>query len=147
MRLFRYHVALALRSLRRDTAVSLIMLLALALGDGVWSMSVAEKLRFEATEVTLSPSLHQVEILRPRDATSVFADGAHANPYLAPSAIELRTQQSYPELRRLAESAAPARQSAGIRAEVQVRGPRDEGATPAVKVARFTNADFFSMFE
>jgi putative ABC transport system permease protein len=145
MRLFRYHVALALRSLRRDTAVSLIMLLALALGDGVWSMSVAEKLRFEAAEVALSPSLHQVEILRPRDATSVFADGARGNPYLAPSAIGMRTQQSYPEMRRLAQSTVPARQSAGIRAEVQIAGPG--GAAPVVKVARFTNADFFSMFE
>lgn len=144
MRLFRYHVALALRSLRRDTTVSLIMLLALALGDGVWSMSVAEKLRFEAAEVALSPSLHQVEILRPRDATSVFTDGAHAKPYLAPSAIAMRTQQSYPEMRRLAQSTVPARQNAGIRAEVQIAAP---GGAPAVKVARFTNADFFSMFE
>jgi putative ABC transport system permease protein len=143
MRLFRYHVTLALRTLRRDTAVSMVMLVALALGDGVWSMSVAEKLRFEAAEVALSPSLHQVEILRPRGATSVFGDGAHANPYLAPSAIEMRTQQSYPEMRRLAQSVAPARQSAGIRAEVLV----GSGAHPVVKVARFTNADFFSMFE
>jgi putative ABC transport system permease protein len=144
MRLFGYHVQLALRSLRRDPAVSLVMLLALAMGDGVWGLSVAEQLRFKGVGVNLSPTLHQVEILRPRGADAVFDDGAATNPYLAPRAILARTQQSYPDMRRLATSAAPARGSPGIRAEVVVRGPAG-GA--AVRMARFTNAAFFSMFE
>ena len=78
-----------------------------------------------------------------RDATSVFADGA-ASPALAPVAIELRTQQSLAELRTLAQSHVPARRSAGIRAEVVVRGP---GGAPAARMARFTETAFFTMFE
>jgi putative ABC transport system permease protein len=144
MRLFGYHVKLALLSLRRDPAVSLVMLAALALGNGVWGLSVAQQLRFQGAGVRLSPTLHQVEVLRPRDANGVFADGAPTNPYLAPTAIQMRTQQSYGDMRRLAASAAPARQSPGIRAEVAVRGP---AGTTDVRMARFTSADFFSMFE
>ena len=143
MRLFGYHVGLAWRSLRRDPVVSAIMLVALALGNGVWWMSLAEYIRFSAWDIPLAQTLHQVEILHPRDASAVFADGARDNPYLAPRAIQERTQLSYPELQRLQASAAPARQSAGFRAEVVVRGPDGIGA---VKIARFTNRAFFSMF-
>ncbi|MDB4980008.1 MAG: peptide transporter permease [Myxococcales bacterium] len=142
--LFPYHVRLAAKSLRRDPGVTLVMLLALALGDGVWAMSAAEQLRFDGHDVALPPTLYQVELLRPRDATSVFVDGAAANPYLAPRAILSRTKQSYPEMQRLAASEAPARLSPGIRAEVLVRGPTGDAD---VRVARFTTSAFFSMFE
>ena len=143
MRLFGYHVRLALRSLRRDPGVSLVMLLALALGDGIWTLSATEQLRFEGAGIHLAPTLHQVEVLRPRDGNAVFTDG-FANPYLAPHAILRRTEQAYPDLRRLATSTAPARQSPGVRAEVIVRAP---GRAAEVRMARFTTADFFSMFE
>ena len=144
MRLFGYHVGLAWRSLRRDPVVSAIMLVALALGNGVWWMSLAEYIRFSAWDIPLAPTLHQVEILHPRDASAVFADGARENPYLAPRAIQERTQLSWPELGRLQASTAPARQSAGVRAEVVVRGPDGAGV---VNIARFTNRAFFSMFD
>jgi putative ABC transport system permease protein len=143
MRLFGYHVRLALRSLRRDPFVSLVMLVALALGDGIWDLSVTEQLRFNGAGVHLAPTLHQVEVLRPRDGNAVFTDG-FANPSLAPHALLRRTQQAYPDMRRLAASTAPARQSPGIRAEVVVRGP---AGAAEVRMARFTTADFFSMFE
>jgi putative ABC transport system permease protein len=146
MRLFGYHVRLALRSLRREPVVSAVMLVALALGNGVWSMSMAQQLRFEGYEVALAPSLHQVEVLRPRDASAVFDAGARENPYLAPRAIQERTQQSYPDARALAASAVPVRQSLGIRSEVVVERP-DDARGAVVKMARFTNAAFFSMFE
>jgi putative ABC transport system permease protein len=150
MRLFGYHVRLALRSLRREPVVSAVMLVALALGNGVWSMSMAQQLRFEGYEVALAPSLHQVEVLRPRDASAVFDDSARENPYLAPRAIQERTQQSFPDARALAGSAAPARQSLGIRSEVLLDRPHeapDDARGPLVKMARFTDAAFFSMFE
>src|SRR5262249_24477849 len=106
--------------------------------------SVAEQLRFKGVGVELPPTLHQVEILRPRGRDAVFDDGAAMNPYLAPRAILARTQQSYPEMQRLAQSAAPARGGAGIRAQVAVRRV---GGAAEVRIARFTNAAFFSMFE
>jgi len=55
-----------------------------------------------------------------------------------------RTQISYPEWRRLAESRVPDRRSAGIRSEVIVRAPE---AAARMRVARFTDADFFALFE
>jgi putative ABC transport system permease protein len=56
-----------------------------------------------------------------------------------------RTQQSWPEVRTLAGSRVPTRQSLGVRAEVLVR--REGVAAPASRMARFTNAAFFGMFE
>ena len=81
--------------------------------------------------------------LRPRDSNSVFSDGAESNPYMVPTDILSRTQISYPEYQKLARIASPARQSAAIRSEVVVRGPARRAET---RVARFTDAAFFSMF-
>ncbi len=144
MSLLGYHVRLAVRSLRRDPGVALVMWLSLALGNSVWALAAAEQLRFDGRDVSLSPTLHQVEVLRPRDANAVFEDGAAGNPYLAPVAIHARTMHTYAEGQALASSGVPARQSTGIRAEVVVRGP--EGGAEA-RVARFTNAAFFGMFD
>lgn len=144
MNLFPYHLLLAARSLRRDSATSAIMLLALALGAGIWSLAITQYVRFNAYEVKLRPTLHQVEILRPHDANAVFMAMARDNPYMAPTAVFGRTQLSYPEYRLLAQSQAPAAQSAGIRAEVVVRS---SNAVAQTRMARFTDAAFFSLFE
>lgn len=143
MALFFYHLGLAARSLRRDPLITVIMLAALALGGGIWSVAVSQYVRFQGYEIDLVPTLFQVEIRRPQDHNSVFVDW-HDNPYYEPTAIMARTQISYPELQRLASSRVPARRSAGIRAEVIVRAP---GAAACMRVARFTDRDFFSMFE
>jgi putative ABC transport system permease protein len=144
MTLLPYHVRLAAKSIRRAPVVSFVMFAALALADGLWSVAVGQYVRFQAWEINLAPTLHQVEILRPQSPASVFERGAGSNTYLATPAIMSRTQLSYPEARALEQSQAPARQSSGIRAEVLVRGPSGS-AVP--RIARFTNETFFSMFQ
>ena len=104
MRLLRYHVRLAARSLARNPVVSLIMLLALALGNGTWAIAVAQYVRFRAWNLHLPPTLHHVEVLRPRDANALFADGAPGSPYLAQTSIMSRNHLSWDEARRLAGS-------------------------------------------
>jgi putative ABC transport system permease protein len=145
MGLLRYHVRLAARSLARNPVVSLIMLLALALGNGTWAIAVAQYVRFRAWDLHLSPTLHHVEVLRPRDANALYADGASGSPYLAHTSILGRNQHSWGETRRLAGSRVPVRRSDGVRSEVLVRGP--DAPHPTARMARFTNAEFFSMFE
>jgi putative ABC transport system permease protein len=143
MRLLSYHLRLAWLGLRRDPGLALVMLVALALSNAVWTMAVSQYVRFGAFEVQVAPTLHQVEILRPRGSTSVFSDGAALDPYLSPTSILERTQHTWAECKRLGESRVPARASDGVRADVLVRGP--EGA-PDVRVGRFTNAGFFDLF-
>ena len=53
MRLLRYHVRLAAKSLARNPVVSLVMLLALALGNGTWAIAVAQYVRFRAWDLHL----------------------------------------------------------------------------------------------
>jgi putative ABC transport system permease protein len=145
VKLFLYHLRLAALSLRRNWVISAIMLLALAMGNGVWSIAVGQWIRFQGVETPLSPSLHQVEIIRPRDANSFFDDSAPRNPYLAAPAIMRRTQLSWSEARRLAASHVPVRQTLGARAEVLARRA-GAGEPPEARMARFTNAAFFGMF-
>jgi putative ABC transport system permease protein len=145
VRLFGYHLRLAAKSLARNRVVSLVMLLALALGNGTWAIAVAQYVRFRAWDLSLPPTLNHVEILRPRDANALYADGAAGSPYLAQTSILGRNLHSWAEARALASSHVPTRRSDGVRAEVLVRGP---GAPqPITRMARFTDAAFFSMFE
>jgi putative ABC transport system permease protein len=146
VKLFVYHARLALLSLRRRWAISLVMLVALAMGNGVWSIAVGQWIRFQGFETQLAPSLHQVEIVRPRDANAFFLDSSSANPYLTAPALLARTQKSWSEAIQLAASTVPARQSLSARAEVLVRRA-DGGEAPAPRTARFTDATFFAMFE
>src|SRR3954469_229496 len=110
--LVSYHLRLAAKSLRRDPAMTALMLVALAMGAGVWSIAVTQYTRFYALHIGLDPALHQVEVLRPQDATSVVTDGAATDIRLAPISLILRTHVSYPDYRRLAGSAIPRRESA-----------------------------------
>jgi putative ABC transport system permease protein len=143
MKLLPYHVRLAAKSLRRAPVVSLIMFSALALADGLWSVAMGQYVRFQAWEIRLAPTLHQVELLRPDSPAGVFGAGTATTTYLATPAIMSRTQLSYPESRVLEQSTAPAAQSSGVRAQVLVRGP---SGPATARVARFTNETFFSMF-
>lgn len=143
MKLLPYHVRLAAKNLARAPVVSLIMFAALALADGLWSVAMGQYVRFQAWEIRLPASLHQVELLRPDSPATAFVEGATTNTYLATPAIMSRTQLSYPESRVLEQSQAPAAQSSGVRAQVLVRGPSGPTTT---RVARFTNETFFSMF-
>jgi putative ABC transport system permease protein len=143
MSLFLYHLRLAARSLRRDPVVTIIMLAALTLADGIWSVAVSQYVRFEGHGIELPPTLHQVEVLRAPDANAAFAEGAAANPYFEATDILSRTHVSYPENQRLAASRIPARRSASIRSQVIVRR---HNMPASVRMARFTDVDFFSMF-
>jgi len=143
MFLFPYHVRLAAGSLRREPAMSVLILLALSIGAGIWSVAVTQYAHYYSLRVTLDPALHQVEILRPNDVLATFVDGVATDAALTPMSLLARTHVSYPEYRRLAGTGIPRRESAGIRSEVIVRLP---SGAPGVRIARFTNADFFSMF-
>jgi putative ABC transport system permease protein len=144
MFLFPYHLRLAARSLRRDPAMSALMLLALGMGAGVWSIAVTQYTRFYAVHIPLTPTLHQVEILRAGGPETAFSDGARSDVGLASIALVLRTRISYPEYRQLAGSGIPSRENVGIRGQVLVRPP---GGGLSVRIARFTDASFFSMFD
>jgi putative ABC transport system permease protein len=144
VRLFPYHMRLAARSLRRDLSMSVVMLIALAVGTGFWTLSVTQYLRFRGVGVRLPPTLHQPEILRARDANAIFAEGVPRNVYYAPTSLFARTQVSYPDYQKLAAIGIPSQQCAGVRAEAIVRAP---GVPARERNVRFTQAAFFAMFQ
>lgn len=144
MSLFPYHLRLAAKSLRRDLWMSAVMLIALAVGTGFWTLSVTQYLRFRGVGLGLPATLHQTEILRARDANAIFPEGVSRNVYYAPTSLFARTQVSYPDYKTLAAIGVASRQCAGIRAEAIVRA----GSLPArERNVRFTQAAFFSMFQ
>lgn len=140
MTLFPYHVKLAAIGLRRDAWMSLLMCLSLAVGAGIWSVAVTEFVHFYGLDQRFSSTLHHVEWLRPRDVNAVE---------LAPhgfdeATLQARSLLSLPEYRRLQAAPAGVHQAAGIRSEVVVQRP---GQAAGAWVARFTNADFFRLFD
>lgn len=144
MRLFPYHLRLAAKSLRRDLGMSVVMLIALAVGTGFWTLSVTQYMRFRGVGLRLPATLHQTEILRPRDANAIFPEGVPRNVYYTPTSLFTRTQVSYPDYQKLAGIGGADLQCAGVRAEVIVRAA---GVPARERDVRFTQAAFFSMFE
>ena len=138
--LFAYHVKLAAIGLRRDAWMSALMCLSLAMGAGIWSVAVAELVHFYGLDQRFSPTLHHVEWLRPRDLNAVALEPRG----FYESMLQARSLSSLPEYRRLESGTGGVRQAAGIRGEVVVQRP---GRAPGVGVARFTNADFFALFD
>jgi len=146
-RLLPYHVRLAAISLRRNPAMTLLMYASLALGAGVWSVTVTQYTRFNGSAESLSPTLHHVELAR-RSELSAAIDGQQAGRLrLAPLAVELRALASPDEVRRFVTDEVPARHAISMRGEVvlEAASPGGGGAA-AVRMARFANADFFALF-
>lgn len=144
-RLLPYHVRLAAISLRRNPTMTLLMYLSLTLGAGVWSVAVTQYTRFNGLAERLSPTLHHVELVRRSELTAAIDAQQAGRLRVAPLAIELRSLASPDEARLLVTDEVPARHAISMRGEVVLEAPAGRGA-PAVRMARFANADFFTLF-
>jgi len=146
-RLLPYHVRLAAISLRRNPTMTLLMYVSLALGAGVWSVAVTQYTRFNGFGERLSPTLHHVELVRPSELSAAIESQQAGRLRVAPLGIELRSLASPDEARLLVTDDVPARHAISIRGEVVLEAalPGGRGA-PAVRMARFANADFFTLF-
>jgi len=146
-RLLPYHLRLAAISLRRNPAMTLLMFVSLALGAGVWSVTVTQYTRFNGSAESLSPTLHHVELIR-RSELSAAIDAQQAGRLrVAPLAVELRALASPDEVRRFVTDEVPARHAISMRGEVVLEAPPPGGGgSPAIRMARFANADFFRLF-
>jgi putative ABC transport system permease protein len=142
--LLGYHLGLAARSLRRDPGLSATIVLVLAIAAGIFCTAVMHYLRTYRTVPGLAASLHQVEIVMPREGLEAAFTGSAA----APNILAARTRVSFPDARLLAGSGLPTRQATTFRSRVLVSGA---GAAPTgwparPRNARFANADFFDLF-
>jgi putative ABC transport system permease protein len=138
LRLGGYHVRLGLHSLRRDPALSLAMLLCLALGSGMWTGIVGFHLRERPFSDPLPPGLSQVELHHDTGLarfTGTRETGLHP-----------RLRVSFPEYQILAGSGIPARQAASFRSQLLVAPAGIPGAGPRIRHARFASADLFDLF-
>jgi putative ABC transport system permease protein len=134
----RYHLRLAIASLRRDRRLTIAVFLCLALGSGMWTMIVTHYRRSYPPAPDLPPGLHQVEIRHPRalevdKGTVAEGSGWHA-----------RTRVTFPEYELLAGSGIPTRQTGTYRTRLVVA--RDPAAPARMINVRFAGADFFGLF-
>jgi len=143
--LLPYHARLALRSLRRDPGLSATIVIVLALAAGIFCTAVMHYLRTYKTTASLSPTLHQIEIVASHDSLKAAFRGTSAEPNI----LAARERVSFPMRRLLASSGLPTLQSSSFRARVLVGdAPPGPGARPSAvpRNARFASADFFPMF-
>jgi putative ABC transport system permease protein len=146
-RLLPYHLRLAAIGLRRNRTMTLLMYVSLTLGAGVWSVAVTQYTRFNGFGERLSPTLHHVELVRRSELSDALESQRLGRLRVAPLGIELRSLASPDEARLLVTDEVPARHAVSMRAEVVLEAdlPGGRGA-PAVRMARFANADFFTLF-
>jgi putative ABC transport system permease protein len=140
-RLFAYHLALALRSLRRDPGLSTAIVAGLALATCTFGFMSIIHVRGHAPHPEYSRTLYQVELPHPGAYALPTTTTGFAAAMGAP--LARRTRVSLPEAQALSATDIPRRQTATFRARL-VAGPRGEAATLAY--VRFVNADFFAMF-
>jgi putative ABC transport system permease protein len=138
---FGYHLRLAVRSLRRDPALSAAILVALSVAASTWSFMSAIYVRGHAPHPEYSAGLHQVELPHPRAYPLAAASTGMAVALAAP--LGRRTRVTWREAQVLSGSGIPARQTATCRARLLVGRP---GQPPRRAPVRFVDADFFSMF-
>lgn len=139
--LLRYHLRLAVRSLRRDPGLSATIVVVLAVAAGIFCVAIMTYLRAYQEDGTLAPTLHHVEIAVPHDMLDAAFTGTNA----APNVIASRERTSFPMLRLLAGSGLAARQTSSFRTRLLVSD--DAGLLPLKpRNARFANADLFGMF-
>ena len=140
-RLLPYHVRLAVKSLRRDPGLSVTILVVMTVVAGIFCTGLLHYLRFYGRGPAVAPHLHHVEV----DVSARALMDAFHGTTAAPNAIAGRMRVSYPNYRLLAGSHIPPRETGTFRSRLIVRRPEHEaGMRP--QMARFVNADFFSMF-
>jgi putative ABC transport system permease protein len=135
---FRFHLHLALVSLRRDRRLTSAVVVCLALGSGVWTMVLTHYLRTYPPAPALSPGLHQVEIRHPQ--ALVVDDG----PATERGGWHARTRVTYPEYELLARSGVATRETGTYRARLMLAP--DVAAPAEIINCRFVSADFFGLF-
>jgi len=102
-RLLPYHLRLAAISLRRNPAMTLLMFVSLALGAGVWSVTVTQCTRFNGSAESLSPTLHHVELVRQSELSAAIDAQQAGRLRVAPLAVELCALASPDEVRHLVQ--------------------------------------------
>jgi putative ABC transport system permease protein len=140
MKLFAYHLRLALRSLARDPGYSLTMVFCLGVAGCFWALAITHYVRMYGPGVKGRPTLHHLEIdhLRPGDDAIPIT---HQGQVL----YSWRTRLSYGEYRSLAGSGIPSEEIALVRSQVVLA--RDGERPSDTVAARFVNAGFFAAFD
>ena len=136
--MFSYNLRLALKSLRRTPGVAALMIGAIGLGVGVCVTTLTVW-----RVMSSNPILHKNDVLY-----SVTLDNWDPNQPMYPTSPELPPNQvTYRDAMAIYASDIPTRKVA-MRKGMFVVDPIDaEGHLPYQIVSRFTNTDFFPMFE
>jgi putative ABC transport system permease protein len=135
----RFQLRLAIGSLRRDRRVTIAAVLCLALGSGIWTMTVTHYLRTFPLTPAVPPGLHTVELTHPRALALDQGTTVERNGWQA------RTRVTFPEYELLSASGIPPRQTGTYRSRLVIA---EEETRPAQIInARFVGADFFGLFD
>jgi putative ABC transport system permease protein len=144
LRLFPYHLRLAVKSLRRDPWMSAAVVLVLGLAGSIFASVLPHYLRIYGPRPPLSPALSQVELPHSRTLERVLVGSTAEFGYMAG-----RIRVSFPDYRILSSSGLPVRQVATFRSLVVV-GRQDQARSGApvlpLQRVRFAGADFFPLF-
>jgi putative ABC transport system permease protein len=136
--MFSYHLRLALKSLRRNPGVAALMIGAIGLGVGV-CVTTLTVWRLMSS----NPILHRNDVLY-----SVTLDNWDPNQPMYPNSPELPPMQvTYRDAMAMYESNIPTRKVAMRKGSFVLDPGAIEGMKPYQTIVRFTNADFFPMFD
>jgi putative ABC transport system permease protein len=136
---FRFHLRLAIISLRRDRSVTIAAVLCLALGAGIWTMVLTHYFRTYPLPPAVPATLHTVEINHPRALALADGAGVDRNDWQA------RTRVTFPEYELLSASGIPSRQTGTYRSRLVIAA--DETTRAQIINTRFVGPDFFGLFD
>jgi putative ABC transport system permease protein len=136
--MFSYHLRLALKSLRRTPGVTALMVAAIGLGVGVCVTTLTVWML-----MSTNPIQHRNDVLY-----SVTLDNWDPNQPMYPRSTYLPPNQvTYRDAMAMLESDIPARMVAMRKGSFVLDPVGTEGAKPFQVIARFTQSDFFPMFD
>jgi putative ABC transport system permease protein len=136
--MFSYHLRLALKSLRRTPGIAALMIAAIGLGVGVCVTTLTVWLLMSS-----NPVQHRNDVLY-----SVTLDSWDPNQPMYPKSPHLPPNQvTYRDAMAMLESDIPTRAVAMRKGSFVLDPKHSEGAKPFQILARFTQSDFFSMFD
>jgi putative ABC transport system permease protein len=133
-----YHLRLALKSLRRNPALSGLMIGAIALGVGICITTLTVYRLMSG-----NPIAHRDEVLYAVTLDSWDPDqpADDVHPELPP------TQVTYPDAMAVLQSELPTRKVAIRKAALVIEATERKDAKPYLTEARLTTRDFFAMFD
>jgi putative ABC transport system permease protein len=134
--MFFYNVRIAWKSLRRSPALSLLLLVAIALGTGVATTFAAVRHGFAKNPIPeKSAVLRYVRM----DSWDPHAGYPGDKPMPPP-------QMNYQDVTNIARSTIPVRQSPMLKARVSIYPDQASGVRPFQELTRLCYGDFFAMF-